>query len=85
MRGPRWRPRRCGDFHFFFQKICIFKHNNRLRHCLTKQTESENFTSSVVRLGQQFFFFLLHCQKIADLEYWAQLLFNFTPVNVHQV
>jgi len=27
----------------------------------------------------------LHCQKIAGLEYWVQLLFNFTLVNVRQV
>jgi len=27
----------------------------------------------------------LSCQKIAGLEYWVQLIFNFTPVNVLQV
>jgi len=27
----------------------------------------------------------LHCQKISGLEYWVQLLFNFTPVSVRQV
>jgi len=27
----------------------------------------------------------LHSQKIAGLEYWVQLLFNFTPVCVRQV
>jgi len=27
----------------------------------------------------------LRCQKIVGLEYWAQLLFNFTPVSVRQV
>jgi len=27
----------------------------------------------------------LHFQKIAGLEYWVQLLFNFTPVSVRQV
>jgi len=27
----------------------------------------------------------LRCQKIADLEYWVQLLFNFTSVSVRQV
>jgi len=25
------------------------------------------------------------CQKLAGLEYWVQLLFNFTPVSVRQV
>jgi len=27
----------------------------------------------------------LHCQNIAGLDYWVQLLFNFTPVSVCQV
>jgi len=27
----------------------------------------------------------LHCQKIAGLKFWFQLLFNFTPVSVRQV
>jgi len=27
----------------------------------------------------------LRYQKIAGLEYWVQLLFNFTPVSVRQV
>jgi len=27
----------------------------------------------------------LRCQKIAGLEYWIQLLFNFKPVSVRQV
>jgi len=27
----------------------------------------------------------LHCQKIAGLEYWVLLLFNFMPVSVRQV
>jgi len=27
----------------------------------------------------------LRCQKYAGLEYWVQLLFNFTPVNVRQL
>jgi len=26
--------------------------------------------------------FWLRCQKIAGLDYWVQLLFNFTPVSV---
>jgi len=25
------------------------------------------------------------CQKISELKYWVQLLFNFTPVSVRQV
>jgi len=27
----------------------------------------------------------LRCQKIAGLEYWVKLLFNFTPVSVRQM
>jgi len=27
----------------------------------------------------------LHCQNISELEYWVQLLFNFTPASVRQV
>jgi len=27
----------------------------------------------------------LRCQRIAGLEHWVQLLFNFTPVSVRQV
>jgi len=27
----------------------------------------------------------LQCQKFVGLDYWVQLLFNFTPVSVRQV
>jgi len=46
-----------------------------------KRDKPENFTPycSLGSMPWQ------HCQKIVGLEYWIQLLFNFTPANVRQV